>query len=106
MGSAAFQEGVWPSICEPLKSWPLEHHRVRLNLPEDLGRYERAHLHHRGRWANIPEEFSMRLPDLFPLRDVRDIHPRAHNILHTRPGLLQCALNVLQCLYRLRIDVV
>src|SRR5713226_2060752 len=53
---------------------------IGFDLHQHLRRYQRAHLHHRRRRADVAEILSMRLADFFPLGDVDHEHSGAHDI--------------------------
>src|ERR1017187_2496686 len=78
---------------------------IGFDLEQNLGRDQSAYLDHRGCGANFAEEFSMRLADFLPLRNVGYKHSRAHHILHAGAGFLQGALDVFQYLHGLGVRI-
>jgi hypothetical protein len=83
----------------------LTHNCVRLNLYQHLRRNQFAHFHHARRRPYRPEKFSMRPPNLFPLRNIRHKNPRPHHILQSCSCLRQRGFDVLNRLYGLRARV-
>src|SRR5579871_961719 len=79
---------------------------VGLNFNQNLRRYKRADLNHRCRRANIAKELSVGTANLLPFRDVGDIHPGTHDVVHAGACFLQSALNIPQALHRLGIHIV
>src|SRR5580704_3213608 len=78
---------------------------VRLDLHQNLGRNYTRYLHHRSGRLYVVEIFAVGTPDLLPLRDVHNIDARAYDILHAGSRLRERALNILERLHCLRLNV-
>jgi len=78
---------------------------VRLDLHQNLGRNESRYLHHRSGRPYVAETFAVGTPNLLPLCDVHYIDARAYDVLHAGSRLRERALNILERLHCLRLNV-
>src|SRR6185436_10263222 len=92
-------------ITLPCLSIARTHDRLRLDLHQHVGIDEARHLHHAGGRTDRPEELAVRPADLLPARDVRDVHPRPHDVRQAGPRLAQRALDVAKGLQGLGVGV-
>src|SRR5215467_4889032 len=79
--------------------------RVGFDLHQHIGIDQRAHLNHRGGWADIAEGFAVRTADLFPARNIGYVDARTHDVGELCTGLRQRTLDVGDGLLGLRICV-
>src|SRR5262245_10463843 len=78
---------------------------IRLDLDQHRGLDQPPHLDHRGRGTDDAEELAVRLADLLPIVDVRDVDARTHHVTDTGAGLLQSGVDVVERLDGLCVRV-
>ncbi len=84
---------------------PALHYGLGLDLDEHGGIDQPSHLDHRRRRTDVAENLAVGAADFFPVLDVGDVHPRAHDVAERGSGLLERGSDVPKRLDRLRIGV-
>src|SRR5215472_8931474 len=78
---------------------------VGFDLEQHVGVDQSSDFHHCRSRPDVAEEFSMRSPDLLPIRDVPHKRACAHHVLHACACLLKRRLDIPERLYRLGVRI-
>src|SRR5262249_45612020 len=79
--------------------------RVNFYFNEHTIVNQATHLDHGRARPDLAEKFAVSAPELLPTRDVRDEHPRPHDVFQTRSQSGERAFDVAYYLNRLRLSV-